>query len=79
MTGQKHTGTLISEQCEKGLNKGCEDKFRHPGSERAPVKQAEISLGILDHYLDTIADGPNSSKTYKVCFDGKKTRGPMVL
>ena len=41
-------------------------------TELAPVKPSETMPGILNYLLDKVAESTNPSKTYKICFDGKK-------
>ena len=79
MRRPKHTGTLMTEQSDRGIFSPQEAKinFAVPilsvrSTELAPVKPSEIMPGTLNYLLDKVAESSNPSKTYKICFDRKK-------
>ena len=79
MSGPKHTGKLITKECDKGHFRPEERSinFAVPfrsvtDSKSSPVSPADLQPGIIHYLLDKVSENSDSKKTYKLCLDGKK-------
>ena len=79
MGGPKHTGKLVTKECERGHFRPEERSinfavpFKSVTSlKSSPVSPSDLQPGIIHYLLDKVSENSDSKKTYKLCLDGKK-------